>query len=793
MIRRILKKDLRRRKSVNLILFLFITMATIFLASSMNNILVVMSSVDYYMSYANVPDLTLIVTGDSEKEQIDQWLETDEARVSAYSYYTMLGLTQKSVTIHKKAEQAQLDSGGASIYLGSTDTRYCRVFDLDGNELTLSGDEIGLSQSVMEKNKLKKGDSIVLGSGGVKKEYRIKTAVKDAAFGSEMVGMTRIVVNPSEYGSYTDADSSSIFSLYFVDTDNISEFNDALNNQGFTTLVNTITRDTYTLVYSFDMVMAALLILIGICLIMIALLVLRFTLVFTIEEDYREIGIMKAIGMKEFAVKKIYLVKYFALVSIGALIGFTLSIPISSVMVSGVSRNMIMEDSSANIGINILCTLFIVILVLAFCYICTRRLNKISVIDAIKGGHSGESYKHRVGMRLHRRSRMPVWMYLGFNDIRKHPRRYFVLMITFCISFILITIPLNTLNTMQSREMAGKFSMDPDSAVYLRDIELAGEGSYKTSRELRQGLKRVEKELQEQGYQAKLTGVPIYFFSYSAQGSDALSKLMTVQSLGDNDDYLLYEDGEAPVLSNEIAVSTLLMEEKNWKIGDFIETELGGQTRSFMITGTYSDYMQLGKSIRMNPEIDLDDEAMFDCWNIMVDMTTDKTQEEMAAKLGEKFPEYEWSSAQEVIDRNVGGIQQSLRDLLFPMTAMLCAVIMLITLLMERLFIAREKGEIAMMKSVGYRHRTIKLWQVSRMIWVALISMAAAVPLSLFSNHWILKPIFAIMGADVTIQVVPWQAYGIFPGILLVGIILATFTATGKIRKINIRELNNLE
>ncbi len=40
MLYRILKKDLLRRKGVNVILFLFITIATIFLASSVNNILV---------------------------------------------------------------------------------------------------------------------------------------------------------------------------------------------------------------------------------------------------------------------------------------------------------------------------------------------------------------------------------------------------------------------------------------------------------------------------------------------------------------------------------------------------------------------------------------------------------------------------------------------------------------------------------------------------------------------------------------------------------------------------------
>lgn len=56
MIQRILKKDIRRRKSVNIILFLFVTIASVFLSSSINNILVVFSAVDYYMDYANVPE-----------------------------------------------------------------------------------------------------------------------------------------------------------------------------------------------------------------------------------------------------------------------------------------------------------------------------------------------------------------------------------------------------------------------------------------------------------------------------------------------------------------------------------------------------------------------------------------------------------------------------------------------------------------------------------------------------------------------------------------------------------------
>ena len=141
----------------------------------------------------------------------------------------------------------------------------------------------------------------------------------------------------------------------------------------------------------------------------------------------------------------------------------------------------------------------------------------------------------------------------------------------------------------------------------------------------------------------------------------------------------------------------------------------------------------------------------------------------------------------------MGGIQDSLSDLLIPMTGLLCAIIMLITALMEKLFIVREKGEIAMMKSVGFRNRSIRKWQILRMVWVVLVSMIAAVPLSLLSNQFVLKPIFAIMGASVEIQVVPWQVYGVYPRILLVGIIAATIFATRKVKQIHIREMNNIE
>ncbi|MDB3325148.1 ABC transporter permease [Clostridioides difficile] len=790
MLKRMLKKDLMHRKSVNLILFLFITIATVFLASSVNNILVVSSSVDYYMDYANIPDVNLVAVNSGEKEKIMKWIETEAPGVKDYGYQEMLSVEQKN--LHRENGK-KFNAEGLSLFLSEESSDYCKGFDPNGGALHLQDDEIGMPAFLMDKNDLKVGDKVRISLNGRDKTFTLKTVVKDAAFGNDMVGMSRIFMNSDMYKEFKKTGSEQTYALYFINVSSISEFTEAQNLQSFSSVLNTVSRSMYSMIYSFDLILAALLILVGICMILIALLVLRFTLLFTMEEEYREIGIMKAIGLRDKAIRRLYLVKYTFLVSSGAFLGLLISVPISCIMVARVSVNMIMEDSGVNFFVNILCTLLIIFLVMLFCMNCTRKLSRITAISAIRGGHSGESFAKASALYLFKQKYLRVPAYLGINDMLTHLKRYALLLVTFCISFVLITIPLNTINTMQSSEMASKFTVNTDSAVYIKKIEGKQDSAYRNSAQLKKGMQRVEREMKEKGYDAELTASSIYFLPFHAPGKKGNTKIMSLQIQGRNTEYLDYLEGSAPVLENEIAFSRLILEDNNWHIGDRIEADLNGETYKFIITGSYADYMQLGSSARLNAKLDLSKVDMFEYWNVNVDMKTDKSQTELKDTLQKQFPDYEWYTAQEIVDRNIGGIQESLSELLIPMTAMLCAVIMLITLLMEKLFIVREKGEIAMMKSIGFRNSSIRSWQVIRMILVALVSMLAAVPLSMLSNRFMLEPIFAIMGADVHIQIDPVQVYLIYPGVLLLGIICATIFATGQIKRIHIREMNNME
>ncbi len=99
-----------------------------------------------------------------------------------------------------------------------------------------------------------------------------------------------------------------------------------------------------------------------------------------------------------------------------------------------------------------------------------------------------------------------------------------------------------------------------------------------------------------------------------------------------------------------------MLKQNKWNIGDWVDVNIGSKEKRLLITGTYSDYMQMGQSGRMNPVIDMKEEMMADYWNILVDMKTDKTQKELAADLKKDFPQYEWDDAQSLVDQNVGGV-----------------------------------------------------------------------------------------------------------------------------------------
>ena len=62
---RILKNDLKRKKTVNSILILFIILSAIFVSSGINNVFSVLNGSDYYLEKAGIGDYVIITMGEN--------------------------------------------------------------------------------------------------------------------------------------------------------------------------------------------------------------------------------------------------------------------------------------------------------------------------------------------------------------------------------------------------------------------------------------------------------------------------------------------------------------------------------------------------------------------------------------------------------------------------------------------------------------------------------------------------------------------------------------------------------
>lgn len=80
--------------------------------------------------------------------------------------------------------------------------------------------------------------------------------------------------------------------------------------------------------------MWVLLIVVSAIFIAVAFVVLRFTITFTLSDEFREIGVMKAIGIGNFKIRGLYLVKYPGISVIGTVIGLVLSSPFGEMLMS---------------------------------------------------------------------------------------------------------------------------------------------------------------------------------------------------------------------------------------------------------------------------------------------------------------------------------------------------------------------------------------------------------------------------------------------------------------------------
>lgn len=788
---RILKNELKRKRTMNIILFLFIAMATMFLASSVSNLMTVNGAVEYFLDTSKVPDNFVISLVEGEDDVIDEYLRNSEG-VSEYEAIDTFNITNDRISIVEAANvSGSKYERTNTLCVQAISNDFMKVFDQKDQPIQLKPGEIAIAKLEAEQNHLQYGDKIRIKIGDVEQDFTIAAITKDAVFGSAMMGFKRLFICKEDFERFANQDNLTHTKIYCINYKNEKEFKADWQNQNFN-VIGMVDQSVLRMCYIFDMLIAGILIIVSICLILIAFMVLRFTIVFTLQEDYREIGIMKAIGLKDAGIKGVYLIKYFAIAVLAALIGGVFSFPFGKMLLGQSIVNMVVNQAGQNVLLHVLCAMVVVGIVLLFSNASANSLRKFSAIAAIRNGSNGERYQAKGRLRLWKRRQMKPGLFMACNDILSNPKRFAVLAITFCIGTLLILLPLSALHTLTGKNIISLFGMTPTD-VYIENGRADDYVATKSVDYIIDDLEEMEMTLREHGIEAKICMDLGYMIPCYSNDPEEMVSYLTQQEIGSLVGSYEVLEGREPKAEDEIMITDLTAKEMGVTVGDTITYQYPDKTQKFIITGIYQSLMNMGNGFRVSRTAKLDENYIsgFPCIQVEA---VDLESKEAYDRIKEIFPDYVVRTALEFVDSMTGDISNTIQMVMYLLTTVVLTINGLITALMMKAMMAKERGDIALLKSIGFSDGSIRVWQVDRIFLILILAIVTGTLLSKILAPLTMGPIFAMMGANkVELEVKPLEAYVIYPLLLLVVTGLVAFLGTLDVKRIEAREVNFVE
>ena len=784
---RILKKDLNKKRAMNLIVFLFITLAAMFVGAGLNNVISVFNGTGYYLDQGGVGDYVIITMGKNSLGSLDDVLEKEPAIES----YRMDNVIYSSRDLLKKGNGEKIETRNVLLLQSLSDSTF-HFFDKNNNEpAPLSPGHCYVTGNFMSANDLSVGDSFYVGQGDVSVKLIIDGKVKDALLGSPFMGNVRVLMHNDDFSKFTSDPfilenySGQVCCIDTQDVDALEQAFSSCRNMAFHN-----GRDTIQMCYVMDMIVAFIILIMSVCLIIVSFVVLKVSLSFTITKEFREIGVMKAIGIKNFKIRSLFLTKYLILAIAGSLFGFLASIPLSKILMQSITENMVLGNRLGYL-INAIGAVLVVVIILILAYASTSKVKKATPVDAIRTGQTGERYSKKSKLHLSR-SHMGSARFMAVNDVLSSPRRYISIIIAFCLCMLFVLLLVNTTNTMRSDSLLPCFASDAD--LYMTDVTRSMELMGGTEENAEKILTDIEKDL------ASL-GMPAYVFqdlqfSYPVTINGKSTTVTCEQGRRSDHDNIDVISGSRPQNANEIAITKILAKKLDVSIGDTITIDYGTEKKNCIITGYYQSFNQLGELIWLTKDAPTD---LNDCSSAMgfgirfTDAPSSKTINERKETLRTFYHNDEiFNQSEYVADCiNVVDVMESVQYLLLGLT---CLVVILVTILMELSFINDEKSQIALLKAMGFKNRKICLWQVLRFTLVGIIAVILAAILSIPMTHLCITPIFGMMGVSkLTYAIKPLELFLIYPAIVLAVTILISYLTSLSARTIKSVDTANIE
>ncbi|MBP1040949.1 ABC transporter permease [Vagococcus sp. BWB3-3] len=746
MYKTMIKNDIKRSKLMTITITAFIVMASLLTALGAFLSVNLISAIDSAMVAAKTPHFMQMHSGEVDQGQLADF--ASQQSVKDYQVLNFLNIEGPDIVINKTSLAGSIQDNGVSVQSQNFDF----LLDVADEIVYPEAGEIYVPIYYMKEMPIAVGDTVTIAGHPL----TIAGFVRDSQMNSAIVSSKRFLVNQADYDVLKDRGKlESLIEFRLAETANLGEFEAAyLTEKMPANGPPAITYPLFKLANGItDGIMIAVLILISLLVIIVTFLCIRFTLLAKIEEDYREIGVLKGIGLRVADIKRIYLAKYGVMAALGASLGFGLALLLQRPLSANI--RLYLGESSNPLAGGLFAlggALLIFFVILLYVNGVLRRFRKLSAAQAIRFGAPAEKSKAVKSFRLSRNKLLSANVFLGVKDLLSRKKLYLTMFMVLVISSFIMIVPQNIYNTISSRNFMTYMGIGNS---YMRiDVQQVDDIAAKTA--------LIADKMSQDESISQFTVLTSYLIDM--QMADESVQRLKVE-LGDHQAFPIdYSAGRAPIKADEIALSTLNMDDLEKELGDVLRLTIDGVPQEVKICGVYSDVTNGGKTAKAAFETS----QAASIWSIIpVTFYDNSLVDDKVKEYQEAFSYGKVSNIDDYIDQTFGSTTAAIKTASYGAIIATILLTVLVTLLFMKLLIAKDKQAIAMLKSIGFSTKDIRRQYLTRSLIVSVLAVLVGVILAntlgevvgtllissfgIASLHFEINPLFAFVMAPLVI------------------------------------------
>lgn len=758
--RKIIQRDIAGNKAVSFLTVLFITAAAMLL--SLAGILVtnLFGSIDRLMADAKTPHFMQMHTGDVDFGELEAFTAGNSA-VEDFQVLEFLNVGGEKIRLGENSLALSVQDNGFSVQ----SSRFDFLLDENNRPAQPKDGELWVPVCYNRDHTVQAGDKAVIN----RKTFVVTGFVRDSQMNSTLASSKRFVVSAGDYAQLKEGGSVEyLIEFRLKDLSDLSEFESAYSASQMPANGPTLSWPLFRMISAVsDGIMIAVILLVSVIVILIALLCIRFTLLAKIEDDYREIGVMKAVGIRVSDIQSIYLAVYAVLAAAGCIMGFLLSLTLRGPLQESIRANL---GESGNDGLSFLLgmagTLLLFFFILFFIRRILKRFRRISPVQAIRQGSEQENVRGGKSLRLSKNRWLSANLFLAVKDIAARKRLYLTMLFVIILACFIMVVPQNLYHTIS----------DSSFVTYL------GVGRCDLRMDIQQTEELEEKAGSVGEYLERDSAVETYavFVTelFDQEQEDGTTEQIKVE-LGNHGAFpLQYVDGRLPSRDSDIALSVLYAEEMDKKVGDKMILLTDKGEKQLTVCGIYSDITNGGKTAKAAFQPGTREAA----WStVCVNLKQPGVLAEKTEEYSRKFPYAKVSGMEDYVAQTFGQTLRAVRTASVGAGFVAVVVTLLVILLFMKLLTAKDRYSIAVLKSVGFTGSDISRQYIWRSVLVVILGILLGSVLAGTLGERIAGAAISSLGAAAfQFTEDPLSFFVLSPVVLLFTALAATIAGTAK-------------